>query len=144
MAWCPECKKMYKSENGVCPVCGELLEDKTACEHAQCSGDCSACEEAFYEEECDGSCDPGIWPLDDEGNPVKPALLTTVMGNQMDYEMTLAQLRSFGIPSAKDFPQGGQLAKIILGFAGTGMDIYVPENMVEVAKELLKPVEDEQ
>lgn len=148
MAWCPECKKNYNVKDGVCPECGELLEDKKSCSHAEpvsCSGDCSSCVACTeeYDEDCTGDCDPGIWPLDDNGEPVKPALLTTVTGNQVDYEMTLAQLRSFGIPSAKDFPQGGQLAKVLLGFAGTGMDVYVPENMLELARELLKPVEDD-
>lgn len=144
MAWCPECEKNYDVNDGVCPVCGELLEDrKSACNHTACDGDCASCAEAALElEECDGSCDPGIWPLDDNGEPVKPALLTTVMGNQVDYEMTLSMLRSFGIPSAKDFPQAGQIAKVLFGFAGTGMDVYVPENMLEDARELIKPLEE--
>ena len=140
MAWCSECKRAYPVDSGVCPVCGELLEDKKACETAACSGDCSSCD-ACETEEC-GNCDPGIWPLDDAGEPVQPALLTTVMGTQVDYEMFLAQLRSFGIPSAKDFPGGGQLGKLILGFAGTGMDVYVPETMLDLARELTRPVED--
>lgn len=143
MAWCPECEKYYNEKSGVCPVCGELLEDKAVCESAACSGDCASCAAAQYEEEaCSGNCDPGIWPSDDNGDPVKPALLMTVTGTQIDYEMALAQLRSYGIPSAKDYPLAGQIAKVILGFAGTGMDIYVPETMLEIARELMKPIDE--
>jgi len=162
MAWCPDCKKEYDVETGVCPVCGELLEENTQSHDAgSCSGDCSSCDScdscgdgsefgsfAMFltdedDHECSGNCDHGIWPLDDDGEPVKPALLTTVMGNQIDYEMALAMLRSFGIPSVKDFPAAGQVAKVLFGFTGQGMDVYVPENMVEIARELMQPVEDD-
>lgn len=141
MAWCKECKKEY-DESGVCPVCGTELEENAACSAETCTGDCAGCAAACAEEACSGDCDPGIWPLDDEGQPVKPALLMTVTGSALDYEMELARLRSYGIPAVQDFPEGAQLFKILFGFAGTGMDIYVPENMLELAKELMAPVED--
>ena len=141
MAWCKNCKKEYEAEE-VCPVCGETLEDNAACATAGCTGDCAGCAAACAEEACSGDCDPGIWPLDDEGQPVKPALLMTATGSALDYEMELARLRSYGIPAVQDFPEGAQLFKILFGFAGTGMDIYVPENMLELAKELMAPVED--
>ena len=141
MAWCKNCKKEY-DETGVCPVCGTELEENEACAAAGCTGDCAACS-ACVEETCSGDCDPGIWPLDDEGQPVKPALLMTVTGNALDYEMALAKLRSFGVPAVQDFPEGAQLFKLYFGFAGTGMDIYVPENMVELARELMAPVAGE-
>ncbi len=169
MAWCPECNKLFDIEGGVCPECGELLEDKVEHEEAcgcsecadcsECSGDCascgSSCSSGFgsfadlgileeEEGECTGDCDPGIWPLGDDGEAVKPALLMTVSGSQMDYEMALAQLRSYGIPSVRDFPAAGEVAKVLFGFSGAGMDIYVPENMVEIARELMTPIEDEE
>ena len=172
MNWCPECNKYFDVEGGVCPECGELLEAKTAETHndsgacdcadcATCSGDCSSCSSCSSESgefgsfaslgfsdededhECNGNCDPGIWPLGDDGNAVDPAFLMTVTGSQIDYEMALAQLRSYGIPSVRDFPAAGEVAKVIFGFSGTGMDIYVPANMVEIAKELMQPIEEE-
>lgn len=160
MFWCPECDKFYVAENGVCPKCGELLEEKqkekTGCDCTSCAGDCSGCSGecgdfgsfaslGFSEEddhECTGNCDPGIWPLGDDGKAVNPALLMTVSGSQVDYEMALAQLRSYGIPSVRDFPAAGEVAKVLFGFSGAGMDIYVPENMVEIARELMKPLEE--
>jgi hypothetical protein len=138
MAWCSECKKEFDGE--VCPVCGELLEptcEKCGGEHPEgCSGDCSACTS-----ECD-DCSDDIWPVGDDGQPVPPALLTTVTGSRLDYEMTLSLLHSFGVPTIESFTSGGSLAKEILGFAGTGMDVLVPETMLELARELLKPVDE--
>lgn len=167
MAWCPDCNKFYDADDSVCPVCGELLELKKV-EHdvvhscsdcadcSSCGGDCSSCSDCgdfgsfaslgFSDEddhECSGNCDPGIWPLGDDGQPVDPALLMTVSGSQIDYEMALAQLRSYGIPSVRDFPAAGEVAKVLFGFSGAGMDIYVPCNMVEIARELMRPVEDD-
>lgn len=167
MAWCTECKKRYPDTLEICPECGDLLEkeeretEKPAAEacsscaggEGSCSGDCSSCSGdcadcgescSFHgeeEEENCGDCDPGLWPLDDDGQPVKPALLMTVQGNQLDYQMVLTQLQSFGVPVVGTFTATGTLAKLILGFAGTGMDVLVPENMVELARELLKPVD---
>ena len=90
-----------------------------------------------------GGCETDIWPKDDNGEPVAPAFLMTVTGTQMDYELAISLLRSFAIPTLRDFPDTAGLAKIILGFAGTGMDVYVPENMLEFAREVMKPVDDE-
>ena len=99
-----------------------------------CGGEC---------ETCDGHCETELWPKDDNGDPVEPTLLTTVTGTQMDYELTISLLTSFGIPTLRDFPNTASLAKIILGFAGTGMDVYVPTNMLDFAREVMKPVEDD-
>ena len=110
------------------------------------AGDCESCASG-----CDGcgeaqeSCDQGLWPTDEAGKPVKPVRLTTVMGNQMDYEMTVNLLQAYGVPTVRDYPNAGELAKIIFGFTGAGMDIYVPENFYEEAKGLLESVpEDEE
>lgn len=142
MAWCTECKKEYDKGTEVCPVCGELLEETKAA--GSCDGSCETCSLGCdsHADECDGSCDSDLWPKDDNGEPVPPARLTTVMGTQLDYQMTLSLLHSFGIPTIESYSDYGSLAKVILGFAGSGMDVYVPETMVEFAKELLKPVED--
>lgn len=106
----------------------------------ECSGDCSSCRSDCEHEEneaCNGSCDTSLWPYDDEGQLVKPALLMTVTGTQMDYEMMISLLQSFGVPTIRDYPNAINNAKILLGFSGAGMDVYVPENMLELAKELL-------
>ena len=135
MPWCYECKKSYDGDLELCPECGALFEAEE-----ECAGDCVSCGSTCdneHEHEHEESCDTGLWPSDDDGKPVKPARLTTVMGSQVDYEMTISFLQAFGIPTVRDYPGSGQLVKILFGFTGTGMDVYVPENMLEIAKELL-------
>lgn len=143
MTWCTECKQSYPDGTEVCPVCGELLDERQRPE--SCDGNCASCGMGCAPEgdACTGDCDQGIWPTDDSGEPVKPARLMTVTGTQLDYELTVAQLRSYGVPVVGSFTADGTLAKVILGFAGTGMDVLVPETMVELARELMKPVEGE-
>ena len=76
-------------------------------------------------------------------SPVKPVRLMTVTGNQLDYQMVITQLQSFGVPVVGTFTADGTLSKLIFGFAGSGMDVIVPETMADLARELLKPVEGE-
>ena len=139
MAWCTECKKSFPEGTEVCPDCGELLE-RTGQKPESCDGNCASCALHCDEEEC-GDCDQGIWPCYDDGSPVKPVRLMTVTGNQLDYQMVISQLRSFGVPVVGTFTADGALSKVILGFAGTGMDVIVPETMADLARELLKPVD---
>ena len=135
MAWCTECKKNFPEGTEVCPDCGELLE-KNAPKPEGCDGNCASCTLHCDEEEC-GDCDQGM-------TPVKPVRLMTVTGNQLDYQMVITQLQSFGVPVVGTFTADGTLAKLIFGFAGSGMDVIVPETMADLARELLKPVEGEE
>ncbi len=142
MAWCTECKKSFPEGTEVCPDCGELLE-KNAPKPETCDGNCASCSLHCEEEEC-SDCDQGIWPTYDDGTPVKPVRLMTVTGNQLDYQMVITQLQSFGVPVVGTFTADGTLAKLIFGFAGSGMDVIVPETMADLARELLKPVDEEE
>ena len=142
MPWCTECKKSFPEGTEVCPDCGELLE-AVAARPDNCDGNCASCTLHCEDEEC-SDCEQDIWPKNDDGSPVTPVRLLTVTGNQLDYQLVVAQLRSFGVPVVGTFTAEGTLAKLILGFAGTGMDVLVPETMAELARELLKPVEGEE
>ncbi len=144
MSWCPECEKSFPAGLEVCPDCGGLLEASVP-KPDVCDGNCSTCAVHCAEEEtCSGDCDPGIWPSYDDGSPVKPARLMTVTGTQLDYQMVITQLQSFGVPVVGTFTADGALSKLLFGFAGSGMDVLVPETMVELARELMKPVEGEE
>ncbi len=144
MPWCPDCEKSFPAGTEVCPVCGELLEAAVP-KSDTCDGNCAACPVHCAEEDesCSGDCDPGIWPSYDDGSPVKPVRLMTVTGTQLDYQMVITQLQSFGVPVVGTFTADGTLSKLLFGFAGSGMDVLVPETMAELARELLKPVEEE-
>ena len=79
------------------------------------------------------------WPLDAEGKPVKPLHLETILSaNQINYDLHTNLLHANGIPTLRSFPRDGSLGQIILGFSGAGLDIYVPETMLEAARKVLE------
>ena len=77
------------------------------------------------------------WPLDEKGERVKPAFLQHVSGTQVDIDLATHMLSSFGIPVFYQYPNDGEFGKLIFGFAGPGADIFVPETMLEDARNIL-------
>lgn len=74
------------------------------------------------------------WPKDAHGTPEQAAKLTlqSELGGMAD--ITLSMLDSYGIPAFKEGTQG----KVIFGFAGLGVEIYVPASRLAEAKDLLE------
>lgn len=129
MPWCHECVKEYGEGAEYCPGCGEALFEDMPPE---------LMEPVALERGGSGTL---RWPTDLSGEPVRPAFLTKVQGSQLDYELQVSLLRAFGVPVQTDLPNAGQLVKILFGFTGAGMDIYVPETMLEEARGLLEPAD---
>lgn len=77
------------------------------------------------------------WPKTEGGEPVSPAFLTHVGGNPMDMQIVLSLLEAYGIPAVDRYPNNGDFGRLILGHAGGGVDVYVPETMLEEAKDIL-------
>lgn len=77
------------------------------------------------------------WPKDAAGAPVEPAFLQHISGTQLDVDMAINMLSSFGIPILYRYPNDGEFGKLLFGFAGPGVDIYVPENLLEDARNIL-------
>ena len=77
------------------------------------------------------------WPNDENGEPVAPAYLTHSGGGPLDMEMTVNLLKAYGIPYISEYPNNGVVGKIIMGQPTCGMDIYVPETLLEDAQNLL-------
>ncbi len=73
------------------------------------------------------------WPKDANGEPVEAAMLAiqSELGGMAD--ITLSMLESYGIPAFKV----GSLGKVIFGFAGQGVEIYVPAAQLGDARALL-------
>jgi len=90
--------------------------------------------------------EPGAsWPNDSGGNPVPPVFLKHIHGGPLDMELTLNLLGAYGIPSVSEYPNDGLFGKLILGFPPGGMDLYVPETMLDDALNILSAdIEDEQ
>ena len=78
-----------------------------------------------------------VWPSDEEGRTVPPAFLTHIGGGPLDMELTLNLLQAYGIAYVCEFPNNGLFGKLILGHPPSGMEVYVPETMLEEAMNLL-------
>ena len=77
------------------------------------------------------------WPVDANGETVPPAYLTHIGGGPLDMELTLGLLSAYGIPHVCEYPNNGLFGKLILGHPPSGMEVYVPETMLEDAQNLL-------
>jgi hypothetical protein len=73
------------------------------------------------------------WPKEADGKPEEAVKLT--LQSELDgmADITLSMLAGFGIPAFKVGTQG----KVIFGFAGLGVEIYVPASRLEEANALL-------
>lgn len=78
------------------------------------------------------------WPKGADGQPEKAEKLTwqPELGGMAD--ILLSMLEGCGIPAFKVGTQG----KVVLGFAGLGVEIYVPASRLEEATALLEAPED--
>jgi len=77
------------------------------------------------------------WPKGEDGEPVPPAYLTDIGGGPLDMELTLNLLEAYGIPHVCEYPNNGLFGKLIMGHPPSGMEVYVPETMLEDARNLL-------
>ena len=83
-------------------------------------------------------------PRDEKGETVRPALLQSCSPLDMQAEMLQGLLRAYGIPSISVAPGDGAFGELILGMSGTGVDILVPETMLDDAKALLEADNEDQ
>ena len=78
------------------------------------------------------------WPEESPGVPVKPAFLQHVGGvSQLDVDIAVNVLTAFGIPTICTCPNDGDFGKLIIGVPGSGTDVYVPETMLEDARNII-------
>ena len=78
------------------------------------------------------------WPDDENGEPVAPAYLKHISGGPLDLELSLNLLEAYGIPYVSELPNNGAFGKLIFGHPPSGMEIFVPETMIEDAENVLK------
>jgi hypothetical protein len=86
-----------------------------------------------------------IWPKKENGEMIAPAFLIHAGGNPLDTEVTLSLLEAYNIPAVCTYPNDGEFGKLIIGVAGGGVDIFVPETLLEDAKDIMNAeiVEDD-
>ena len=78
------------------------------------------------------------WPKTEDGKPVPPAFLVHLNARDLEGQIVVSMLESADIPVMIQHPNDGDFGKIILGFSGTGIDIYVPAPLLEDAREMLE------
>ena len=77
------------------------------------------------------------WPKDEQGQDRRPVFLTRLKEADLEGEIIIALLRSAEIPVKLQYPNGGSFGRVVMGFSGTGVELFVPENMSEDANALL-------
>ncbi|MBO4854032.1 MAG: hypothetical protein J5482_02655 [Oscillospiraceae bacterium] len=85
------------------------------------------------------------WPTDTQGQKERAVLLRHTFDSPAEADMTVSLLSAYGIPSFPYYAGEGGAGKIISGFSGFGVSLYVPESMLQNAVALLaaQPVEEE-
>ena len=56
----------------------------------------------------------------------------------MEEALTVARMESYGIPCLRQYPNNGELGRLIIGVSGTGTDIFVPASLWADACQLLR------
>ena len=77
------------------------------------------------------------WPKDENGELVEPVFLQHVSGTPLDFDMAINLLEAYSIPVVCQYPNDGEFGKLILGIAGGGMDIFVPQTLLEDAQNII-------
>ena len=78
------------------------------------------------------------WPKGEDGKPLPPAFLTHLSARDMEGQIVVNMLEAADIPVMVQHPLGGEFGRVIIGISGTGMDIYVPEHLLEDASGMLE------
>ena len=86
------------------------------------------------------------WPKDAAGQDEKAVLLKQTFDSAADADTVISLLSAYGVPCFKYYDREGGAGKVISGFSGFGVSLYVPASRLEEAQELLtaQPVEDEE
>lgn len=92
-----------------------------------------------------GKPDVPAWPKDAQGQDEKAVLLMQTFDSPADTDMIISLLAAYGIPCFKYYDKEGGAGKVISGFSGYGVSLYVPASQLDEAKDLLasRPVEEE-
>ena len=78
------------------------------------------------------------WPRKDNGEPIEPQYLCTRTCNDMADQLTVNMLRAYGIPCLCMERAEGSLGRVVLGISGYGVEIFVPETLLNDAKILIE------
>lgn len=77
------------------------------------------------------------WPKNDNGENVPPVLFQHIQGTELDVEMSVNLLEAYGIPALRKASGDGNFGELMLGASGYGVDIFVPETLLEDAQNIV-------
>ena len=72
-----------------------------------------------------------------DGEPEEPGMLALAQDFESSRGLILSRLEAAGIPAFYRYPECGGLGKVVLGFSGYGVYIYVPKSRYEEAEEMV-------
>ena len=84
------------------------------------------------------------WPKNADGSPECAAFLAAVTETDGEADILCAKLRSYDIPPVRRYEGEGALGKVVLGMSGTGVLLYVPASMLEDARALTAPADEDE
>lgn len=80
---------------------------------------------------------PPAWPIGDDDEKIAPVFLEHIPGSPVDIEMEVGFLAAYGIPAVCTYPNDGEFSRVIMGSAACGADVFVPETLLEDARNIL-------
>lgn len=78
------------------------------------------------------------WPRTADGQTEPPAFLIHCSPLDLEADMIQSLLESYHIPSIRRLPGDGAFGQVILGMSGNGIELYVPQSMLDEARALLE------
>ncbi len=127
MGFCEQCGKEYEGER--CPVCGSVLLPEVNPEEMPPA-------QVTWHGGFGRKSDEIPWP-EIGGEPEEPVLLTELPDVGGDCQLLESRLRAYRIPDFTRYPGCGALGKVVLGFSGFGVQVFVPRSRLEEAVKLL-------
>ena len=76
------------------------------------------------------------WPKTETGEFEEPVFLKHCASTDMEDDLVVNMLAAYGIPCIRQYPNNGQLGRVIMGISGSGADLFVPASMAEEARTL--------
>jgi len=84
------------------------------------------------------------WPRTELDRPDDPAFLCSRSSVDFSDKLLVNMLQAYGIPSLCMERGNGNLGRVYLGISGYGVDIYVPQSLLNDAKQLCEEENNEE
>ena len=125
--WCASCNKVFDNGETECPACG---------------GELGAFPTITWENAKKNN-PLERWPVRADGEPEQPIFLTKCSNLNLEDSMLVSMLEAYDIPTMRQYPNDGKFGRLYLGVSGGGVEIFVPESMLEDARNIIESTGEE-